>query len=241
VSRRRLILSAVLLGVSVAAFCFRERLEIGLNLVRQRVAKRSVDDRLREFGTAARERWSPFFHDSGIIYPPAHVVLVALKQERLLEVYAADNARTNFVRRFPILAASGGPGPKLRQGDQQVPEGFYAIESLNPNSAYHVALRLNYPNAVDRLRATKDGRTQLGGDIMIHGKSVSIGCLAMGDQAAEDLFTLAADVGLRNVTVISSPIDFRRHQQIPGNPQLPAWTSELYAGIAQQLNRLPAK
>jgi len=50
--------------------------------------------------------------------------------------------------------------PKLKEGDQQVPEGIYRIESLNPNSLYHLALRVNYPNQEDRRRAIEDGRKE---------------------------------------------------------------------------------
>src|SRR5690606_4961 len=97
-----------------------------------------------------------------------------------------------FVRALPVLAASGRVGPKLQYGDYQVPEGFYRIEALNPNSRFHLALRVNYPNAFDRAEAAREGRTHLGGDIMIHGSNASVGCLAMGDVVSEDLFVLAA-------------------------------------------------
>lgn len=43
---------------------------------------------------------------------------------------------------------------------------------------------------------------------MIHGKRCSVGCLAMGDEAAEDLFVLAAETGIENVSIILSPVDF---------------------------------
>ena len=125
--------------------------------------------------------------------------------------------------------------PKLREGDGQAPEGLYRIESLNPNSAYHLSLRVNYPNAQDRKRGAEDGRTDLGSDIMIHGRDVSIGCLAMGDAAAEDLFVLAADTGIKNIAVIMCPVDFRV-RELPGNmPPLPGWCGELYGEIRQAL------
>lgn len=82
------------------------------------------------------------------------------------------------------------------------PEGVYVIEWLNPNSRYHLSMRVSYPNAWDRQEATRENRTQLGGDIMIHGSNASIGCLAMGDEAAEDLFILAARTGISHVDVI---------------------------------------
>lgn len=91
-----------------------------------------------------------------------------------------------------MLAASGGPGPKLREGDLQVPEGVYRLTAFNPNSSYHLSLRVDYPNAEDRAAedravARSDRRTSLGGDIFIHGKAVSIGCLAIGDPGIEEL------------------------------------------------------
>ena len=239
-NRQKIILFAALSVALVLAWNFRDRLGIASGLARQKFVKYSVEDRLREFGDAARGRWSAHFQAAGVTnYPPQRLVFVALKQERMLEVYAGDAAKLHFIRRIPILAASGGPGPKLREGDRQVPEGIYEIELLNPNSAYHVSLRLNYPNAFDRTQAANDGRTQLGGDIMIHGRSVSVGCLALGDEAAEDVFTLAADTGLTNITVICSPADFRKSSALRPPPAAPAWTAALYQQIAAQFSALP--
>jgi len=173
-----------------------------------------------------------------VIYPPHRVVFIGLKQEKLLQVYAADaNGVFHLIRSFPVLAASGEPGPKLREGDLQVPEGIYRIDSLNPNSKFHLSLRINYPNEEDRARANAEKRTNLGGDIMIHGSAVSVGCLAMGDEAAEDLFILAALTGLTNIEVILSPLDFRSKdlQEMP--PGAPKWTAERYAAIKVALKR----
>lgn len=83
----------------------------------------------------------------------------------------------------------------------------------------------------------RDGRTELGGDIMIHGKAASIGCIAIGDEAAEEIFTLAAETGRANVTVICSPVDFRKQKLAPGVNQ-PSWLPELYRQIAQRLSAL---
>jgi murein L,D-transpeptidase YafK len=125
----------------------------------------------------------------------------------------------------------------LRKGDGQVPEGIYRIESLNPNSRYHLSLRVSYPNEFDRARAKREQRTNPGGDIMIHGGAASIGCLAMGDEAAEELFVLAALTGIRNITVVLSPVDFRKRDV--SSP--PAGTEALYAEIRKQLAGLPVQ
>ncbi len=200
----------------------------------------SVADRVAQFGEAANARLAPHFVRAELTYPPHSIAIVALKDQETLQLYArAKSGDWRFVRTYPVIAASGDLGPKLKQGDYQVPEGQYKIELLNPNSSYHVSLRLNYPNAFDKRMAKLDKRTNLGGDIMIHGKAVSIGCLAMGDRAAEELFTLAARVGLNKVSVLVSPTDFRVNSNPALPKNLPTWTRELYRDIASALGEFP--
>ncbi|HEX5218758.1 MAG TPA: L,D-transpeptidase family protein [Verrucomicrobiae bacterium] len=201
---------------------------------------KTVEQRLQQYGEAARTRLRPYFEQAQVTYPPKRLALVGLKAERELQIYAIDeNGTAKFVRTYPVLAASGVAGPKLREGDRQVPEGIYGIELLNPNSSYHLSLRVSYPNAFDREQARKEQRTNLGGDIMIHGRAVSIGCLAMGDEAAEDLFVLAADTGIKKITVILSPVDFRTGKTVPDTVKLPEWTPQLYQEIRSRLAELP--
>jgi hypothetical protein len=201
---------------------------------------RTIAERLDQFGEAARRRMKPYFQKAGISYPPQRVTLVGLKTEKFLEVYAAEATGPHrFIRSYRIRAASGRVGPKLREGDRQVPEGVYAVESLNPNSRFHVSLRINYPNLFDRAQAERDARTNLGSDIMIHGSAVSVGCLAMGDEAAEDLFVLAADTGPQKVEVILSPVDFRSGKPLPNSTELPDWSESVYAPIKSRLRELP--
>lgn len=239
-SKRLYLLLGLLLIVAVA-YALKPYLRVAISPVLAKFTKsKTVAERMDEFGAAARARWKPFFSTAQISYPPTEVKLVGLKRERVLQVYAADKSgQYRWIRSYPILAASSYPGPKLQEGDGQVPEGIYPIESLNPNSRYHVALRVGYPNSFDRAQAAKDGRTDLGGDIMIHGDSVSTGCLAMGDEAAEDLFVLAADVGLPNITVIIAPVDFREGATVPKQAKLPKWSAVLYSQVKEQLAVLP--
>ena len=173
--------------------------------------------------------------------PPEQVTLLALKEEKRLEIYAADGSGGHrFVLSYPILAASGTAGPKLREGDKQVPEGFYRIELLNPNSRYHLSLRVNYPNAADIEQAGRDGRelSVLGGDIMIHGGSESIGCIAIGDPAVEELFVLIARTGLDNVQLIIAPRDLRRKSPEASNDAGPMWVAELHEQVRSEMAKL---
>ena len=163
------------------------------------------------------------------------MILLGLKAERELRLLASDGGALKPVATFPILAASGTLGPKRREGDRQVPEGEYRAECLNPNSLYHLAIRVSYPNDDDRRAAEADGRTQLGGDIMIHGKSASIGCLAVGDAAIEELFILAARVGTENVEVVIAPSVAPMSDLKPDSPP---WLRARYESLQSRVDDL---
>jgi hypothetical protein len=202
----------------------------------------SLKARLAEMSPAASARLIQKFAAAKAAWPPTEVALLAVKDEKVLELHArADGGAWTLIHRYRVLAASGGAGPKLVRGDRQVPEGVYRISFLNPNSAYHVSLRVNYPNAFDRKMAAKDGRKDLGGDIMIHGKNLSAGCLAMGDDAAEELFVLAAQTGLPKVKLIIAPTDFRQRGVSGPWPGQPTWLPALYAEVATAMSEFKVK
>lgn len=134
--------------------------------------------------------------------------LRAFKWQGALEVWGrnAGDARFALLKTYPICAASGALGSKRRQGDRQVPEGFYVIDRFNPYSSYHLSLGVSYPNRQDRQRAAAAGIRELGGDIFIHGNCVSIGCLAMGDAAIEEIYLLALTAKAAAVRRGNAPI-----------------------------------
>lgn len=198
----------------------------------------TVADALQRYGAAARARLQPVVKRAGIAYPPKRLALLAFKRERRLSVWAGDGGRWRYLRSYPILAASGNAGPKLREGDYQVPEGLYRIAWLNPASSDHLSMKVSYPNDFDRAMAAADGRTRLGGDIFLHGRNVSIGCIAIGDPAIEELFTLVADVGTPRVRVVIAPNDLRARGAIAPLDG-PLWIGRLYASIAAALQEFP--
>ncbi|MEJ7805231.1 MAG: L,D-transpeptidase family protein [Telluria sp.] len=200
----------------------------------------TVEQRLAQYGAGVAARLAPAFAQARVAYPPHDIAYIAFKDERVLQVYARSKTGEpwRFVKAYQVLAASGNSGPKLREGDRQVPEGIYRAELLNANSRFHLSIRLDYPNDFDRRMALMDQRATLGGDIMIHGNQVSIGCLAMGDQAAEDLFILSAQVGKEHTRIIVSPTDFRVRKAAPPQ-QSPAWTGELYEQLRAELKQYP--
>ena len=158
------------------------------------------------------------FAAAGLAYPPAALHLRAFKLERRLEVWAqaAGGPAPPFVlvTAFPILGLSGGPGPKRREGDFQVPEGFYRVDRCNPRSRFYLSLRLDYPNAADRRLAPDPDRP--GSDIFIHGGEQSRGCLAVGDEAMACLYLAALD------TASAGRSDLTVHL-FPCRMDTPAW------------------
>jgi hypothetical protein len=199
---------------------------------------RTVADVLAQYGPEARRRLEPHFRRAGVAYPPKEIAFLVFKRERRVALWARSGADWRFVRDYPILAASGHAGPKLREGDSQVPEGVYRIEHLNPNSSYHLSMKVSYPNAFDRQMAKRDGRTRLGGDIFVHGKAVSIGCVALGDRAIEELFTLVARTGASKVRVIIAPNDLRTGRPVV-HERAPSWVRTLYRTVAAALADFP--
>jgi hypothetical protein len=127
----------------------------------------------------------------------------------------------------------------LREGDGQVPEGLYRISLLNPNSRFHVSLRVDYPSEEDREHGRNDGRERLGGDIMIHGGCASVGCLAIGDPAIEEVFLLAERVGLAQLDALLLPHDLRHDPVSPTG--VPPWMHDRYRQMAEVLGSLPAR
>ncbi len=116
------------------------------------------------------------------------VFLRAFKEEKQLEMWVLkrETGKYEHFRSWEIARQSGTPGPKLEEGDNQVPEGFYFVPParMKPDSTFHLAFNIGYPNDHDR----HHGRT--GSLIMIHGNQVSIGCLAMTDAKIEEIYTL---------------------------------------------------
>jgi hypothetical protein len=198
----------------------------------------TVEDILQAYGTYASSKLKPYFDKAKVSYPPREVTFVVLKQEKKMKLWARDSGEFRFIRDYDIKAASGVAGPKLRQGDRQVPEGIYRIAELNPNSHFHLSMKISYPNEFDLFHAGQEGRVNPGSDIFIHGKTASIGCLAMGDEVIEELFVLTAQVGTENVKVVIAPHDPKTFPLEADSEELPKWTPELYSIISREIEAL---
>ncbi|MEM8552898.1 MAG: murein L,D-transpeptidase family protein [Pseudomonadota bacterium] len=112
------------------------------------------------------------------------------KEESELEVWKADRVgRYKLLETYEICAWSGELGPKFKEGDRQAPEGFYHVTPglMNPNSSFHLAFNIGFPNQFDR------SHNRTGTHLMVHGECSSAGCYAMENDQIEEIYALARE------------------------------------------------
>jgi len=133
------------------------------------------------------------FQRQKLSWPPHSMYVRSFKYDKQLEVWVKGDSTGQYklFKTYKVCMQSGSMGPKRMEGDYQVPEGFYYINEFNPNSNYHLALGLNYPNASDRILSDAH---RPGNNIYIHGNCVSTGCIAIKDGPIEELYIIATNV-----------------------------------------------
>lgn len=121
---------------------------------------------------------------------PFKLYLRAFKHEEQLEVWLQQgiNEKYQLWKYYDFCQNSGTLGPKRREGDKQIPEGYYHINRFNPKSKFHLSLGLNYPNPSDKILSNP---THPGSDIFIHGGCLTIGCIPITNEWIEELYLLA--------------------------------------------------
>lgn len=135
----------------------------------------------------------------------APVIFRAYKKEAEFEIWKQkSDGQYALLKSYPMCRWSGQLGPKKREGDRQVPEGFYAISpgQLNPNSSYYLSFNVGYPNAYDR------AWDRSGGSIMVHGICSSAGCFSMTDPQIGEIYAIAREAfsgGQREIQFQSYP------------------------------------
>jgi len=125
--------------------------------------------------------------------PVTHVYL--FKEQRALVLMSGARP----VATWAVDLGFAPVGHKQQKGDGKTPEGRYYITWRHPDSQYHLALAVSYPNRDDRRRARAAGRDP-GGDIYIHGGPVlaedqgradwTAGCISVSDKEIEEIYTM---------------------------------------------------
>lgn len=122
--------------------------------------------------------------------------IVVDKARRTMRVYRDGKIQKVY---RPISLGFAPEGDKHAEGDGRTPEGVFRVDRRNEQSAYHLSLGIDYPQAAHRARAREAGVSP-GGDIFIHGQpnrrkgrpdlrgDWTAGCVAISDAEIEELF-----------------------------------------------------
>ncbi len=158
-----------------------------------------VEDSLRKQFEAKKLQW-----------PPQELYIRSFKYDRLLEVWVKSEPKDVFklFKSYKICMQSGTIGPKRMEGDFQMPEGFYYINEFKPNSNFHLSLGLNYPNASDKILSDS---YRPGNSIYIHGKCLSVGCIAIDNLPIEEVYLMtsyAREAGQEFIPVHVYPVKY---------------------------------
>ncbi|HXB42295.1 MAG TPA: L,D-transpeptidase family protein [Bacteroidia bacterium] len=138
-----------------------------------------------------KEKWSAIskkLKTNGIDSANYKVLIRIFKEEKLLEVWLKSKNSDKYIHYgdYDICRSSGELGPKRTEGDYQVPEGFYSVNFFNAFSDYYLGMQIDYPNQSDKIL----GRKPYGGQIMIHGNCVTIGCIPITDDKIKEVYLL---------------------------------------------------
>jgi murein L,D-transpeptidase YafK len=234
--KKKVLFFTIIILIVIVAF-FKYGRKIYSPIVTKIKDKETVNSIVKKYNSSVDKRLQPFLTKVGFNSYPEKIIFLIFKEEQKLEILGFRNDVFKLIKTYDFTAFSGKLGPKLKEGDKQIPEGIYKIEFLNPNSSYHLSLKVNYPNKFDKEKAKIDGRTNLGGDIFIHGKNVTIGCVPLGDKAIEELFILSKFAFNNVIKVIIAPKDFRKNHSFPNIENI-SWENELYESISDELKNI---
>lgn len=132
------------------------------------------------------------FEKKGLTYPAKYMFVRSFKLDSEMEIWVKNSAADTFrlFKSYRVCTLSGKMGPKRKEGDRQVPEGFYYINDFNPNSNYHLSLGINYPNFSDRILSDPKNP---GGEIYIHGNCITVGCIPLTDEFIDEVYIMAVN------------------------------------------------
>ena len=119
-----------------------------------------------------------------------------------IQVHKADRKmyllhHDRVLKEYDIALGFEPVGHKQFEGDGKTPEGQYFISYKNPESDFHLSLKISYPNEADIAFAREQGKSP-GGDIVIHGgprepttaRDWTWGCVAVTDRQMEVIYSM---------------------------------------------------
>jgi len=163
---------------------------LGLVFMSSQLSFKDDQKRYKRVRTAYKEKGdivNQILQKNGIKQNLLHIYIRIFKADKIVELWGKNktDSKLKLLQTIAICKSSGSIGPKRQQGDMQVPEGFYHINHFNPFSNFYLSLGINYPNSSDLILGSK---TNLGGDVYIHGNCVTIGCVPITDSKIKELY-----------------------------------------------------
>jgi murein L,D-transpeptidase YafK len=177
----KIVFTGILIVATTAAFVF------GVSFKEKQMRYERVRNAYAEKETLMKS----LFNDKGLSFNKIHIVIIVYKKEEELQLWAVNSPGNKYIyiNTYDFCASSGLPGPKRALGDMQIPEGFYFIDRFNPESNFHLSLKINYPNKSDKLLGNKNP----GGSIFLHGNCITIGCVPLTDDKIKELYICAVE------------------------------------------------
>ena len=146
-----------------------------------------------------------------VVLPPSKEALAALEKADKVIVIKSKRILMlmkdgEILKAYKVALGKSPQGRKIKAGDKRTPEGTYTLDSRNPDSKFHRAIHISYPNDSDVQVAQKLGVSP-GGDVMIHGLAEQFkkagkqhrfsdwtdGCIAVTNQEIEEIWRLVPD------------------------------------------------
>jgi murein L,D-transpeptidase YafK len=180
------------------------------------IAQQKSNRRVSDAFKAKEDSLKKQFAEKGIEWPAKYMYIRSFKYDGQLEVWVKNERKEPYklFKTYKVCALAGTLGPKRIEGDYQVPEGFYYINEFRPNSNYHLALGVNYPNASDRVLSDS---LSPGSAIYVHGSCVTVGCIPITNDQIEDLYIIASTVhnsGQEFIPIHVFPVSFKNKKSM---------------------------
>lgn len=156
-----------------------------------------------------------------LVSPPVRAQSPPAKDKKVDRIIVIKSTRTmtllrdgKVIKTYKVALGTVPVGAKQQEGDHKTPEGTYFVQAKIPNSRFHLALLISYPNTTDRERARKMGVSP-GGAIEIHGLGAKYGyigaahrlydwtdgCIAVTNEEIDEIYPLVQ---------VGTPIEIRR-------------------------------
>lgn len=199
------------------------------------VKKQLTFPRVRDAFQRAEQSVKTLLLRQGITSFEIDLYFRAFKQEQVLEVWAKakESNQYQLIETYPFCTNSGILGPKRKEGDRQIPEGFYRISHYNPKSQFLLSLKVNYPNAADKILSDP---VNPGGDIYIHGGCQTVGCIPITNTKIQEVYLLAVMAKTEGASTPIHIFPFKMHaQEVRRNakqlPELESFWNQLKPGF----------